>query len=129
MARNANQKKLEAENAEMAKPLHKRGTAEDRKTSRHRHSNNRIVRVDRRWDDAHLEAGYHLQEWGEHSKRGHDLHGDYQGTTGPLRVDHLDDHEIIGGPVFRITLPDGALVDVLCADTVRAYLDLHGVVE
>lgn len=111
----------------MAKAANQKAAAERaRKVSRHRHGT-RIVEVERRWADIHLDAGYHEQEWGEHSKRGHALVGDYRTDIGEtLRVDHVDDHPEIGGPVFRILLPRGDYVDVLCADTVRAYLDLHG---
>lgn len=102
-------------------------------TSNHR-VGGKIVKVPRRFDQAHLDAGYHDQEWGEHSTPGHKLHGIYDG----FKVDHIEGDPVFGeredgldvlvsgsptgGPEFRITWDDGSSVTVLCADVLREYL-------
>ena len=82
--------------------------------------NGELVEIPRNFKQAHLDAGYHEQTWGEHSHSEHDLLGEHDG----ILVEHLDEDvsEGCGGPVFRLTLPGGASVTALDADTVRAYL-------
>ena len=99
--------------------------AKKKQTSTHRHGT-KLVEVERDWHQIHLDAGYHEQEWGEHSNPKHRHLGDHDLPAGRLTVTHVAEHPVIGGPTFRIDLPDGSSVDVLCADTVQAYLELHG---
>lgn len=83
--------------------------------------NGSLVKVKRRFDPVHLDAGYHEQEWGEHSSPDHELLGDHDGIT----VEHVDgDDACTHGPEFRLTWPAGHSVNVLCADVAREYLGL-----
>jgi len=103
----------------------------------------KIVHVDRQWDDRHLAAGYHEREWGEHSHKDHPLHGTHDTPNGQIQVEHsegiavyggraedgllvLKEGSITHGPEFKITFPDGASVQVLDDESVKAYLRMHG---
>jgi hypothetical protein len=85
-----------------------------------------LVAHARNWRPMHIEAGYHEQEWGELPTRDHDLLGQHE----HLHVAYVPPEEAhTGAPEFRITLDSrtGEAVNVVCADSVRAYLELHGV--
>lgn len=110
--------------------------ARKQNVSKHRVAG-KIVEVPRKWDPVHTEAGYHEQEFGEHSRPEHELLGDHDG----IMVEHVEGAPEYGtreedgatvlvagaathGPEFKVTWPDGSSVQVLCADTVRAYLGI-----
>jgi len=83
--------------------------------------NGDLVKVPRQFDQTHIDAGYHEQEWGEHSHSVHELLGEHGGVV----VEHAEgDEAITHGPEFRLTWPTGHSVNVLCADVVREYLGL-----
>jgi hypothetical protein len=91
------------------------------KTSRHLHGDN-IKRINRSFKPEHLEAGYHQKEWGEHATPDHPLIGKHGNVT----VEYVEDvPEGAGGPEFKITLPNEAVVTVLGSDVVEAYLELY----
>jgi hypothetical protein len=106
--------------------------------SRHR-VGDEVVEVPRMFDQAHLDAHYHLQEMGEHSMSDHDLHGDY----GTVRCEHVEGEPVYEereedgarvlvagsptvGPEFKISWPNGSSVTTPCADNARAYLQAAG---
>ena|SRR5215471_1273820 len=86
----------------------------------------KTVKIERQWKQEHIDAGYHQQDWGELPTEDHDL----VGRHGHLIVEFVPPEEAhTGAPEFRITLNEefGEAVTVVDADTVRAYLELHGV--
>jgi hypothetical protein len=107
--------------------------------SRHR-VGDQVVEVPRLFDQAHLDAHYHLQEMGEPSTPDHLLHGDF----GTVRCEHVEGEPVYGereedgalvlvagsptvGPEFKISWSNGASVTTLCADNAGAYLRSAGV--
>jgi hypothetical protein len=92
------------------------------------------VKVARKLQQAHVDAGYHDQEFGEPPAPDHDLVGEHATPAGTILVEYTegepefdDEGRLVGGsythgPEFRVTLPDGARVQVLCADTAKQYL-------
>ena len=92
-------------------------------TSKHR-VKGELVEIDRTFNQAQLDAGYDRLEFGEPATPKHKLLGTHD--DGGIVVGYLaeDLPGGMGGPVFQLTFPSGASVTVLCADTVRAYLDL-----
>lgn len=97
--------------------------------------NGRKVKVERMLHPMHVEARYHQQEFGEPPHPDHDLVGVHDTPVGQIRVEYTegeprfdDENRLVSGstthgPEFKITLPDGASVQVLCADTAQVYLD------
>lgn len=99
--------------------------------------NGKLVHVPRRFDQAHLDAGYHELEHGDHSRPGHELHGRHPNG---MVVEHAEGAPVYGkrdedgavvllsgsptvGPEFRVTWPNGQAVTTLDADSVRVYLE------
>jgi hypothetical protein len=110
-----------------------------KRTTRHRHGK-RVVEVERLLHPEHVDAGYHLIEWGEHSHPKHELLGEHETPNGRVLVEHVEgrakfakresdgarvmvEGSATDGPEFKLTYEDGSSLTVLCADTVRAYLE------
>lgn len=83
----------------------------------------KVIKIPRKWDDLHIGALYHEQEWGEHATPDHELIGTHNTDLGTFEVEYVEDFpQGAGGPEFLIKLPSGDAVVVLCADVVRQYL-------
>jgi len=87
-----------------------------------------LVAHERKWRPDHIDAGYHDQEWGELPTSDSSLIGRH----GHLIVSYVPStHAHTGAPEFRIEFDqpgrEGEAVNVVCEDSVRAYLELHGV--
>jgi len=77
-------------------------------TSRHRIGKN-LVEVPRRFDESHLESGYHTQELGEASTPDHEIHGVYATVRGDMTVSHVEGEPVgllnrIFGYAYQIRL-------------------------
>lgn len=85
---------------------------------------------ERIWEHpAHIDAGYHEQEWGPIPTPDHELIGTYEGTDGQIiHVSHVP-KGVTGNPEFEIAWQAGHKVTVLDADTVLVYLLKAGAAE
>lgn len=92
-----------------------------------------LARVSRVFDEGHVAAGYHEQEFGEAPHADHDVVGEHATPRGTIRVEFTDGEPVFrgalhvggswtGGPEFKVTMPDGSSVQVLDVETVQAYL-------
>lgn len=86
------------------------------RSSIHIHHGGKMVHIPRKWDDAHIAAGYHEQIWGPHAEEDSDVLGYHNG----LNISYSE--EGVTGPEFEILFPGGSKVTVICEDVVRQYI-------
>jgi hypothetical protein len=121
----------------------------DPTTSQHKLADGTVADIPRTFDPMHVDAGYHGQEWGEHSTPDHELHGKYETdlfVERSFRLGNDPDGEVVirnvpvtvsvshlesgptGGPEFLLEWSDGMKVTVLDADTAVLYLTDSGAI-